>query len=109
MVGDSLRNQFGPYFDQEDPQVPILGMIADSDQSADYELDAAAVFACERGYLVVEVSGCSCWPDRGGTTQTHCPEKADVDKCLSGRWPGLLADCQEVRWEVRKPVTEATP
>jgi len=91
-----------PYFDQESPEIPITGMIADLDCSQPYELDAAAVFkAVSAGYLVVFVSGCSCWPDRGSTTQTICKRKSDVDKVLRNGWHELLDKCQSQGW---KPV-----
>ena len=49
-------NKFSPYFDQEKPQISLLGMIASLDVSPSYELDAAAVFiAVDRKYLVVFV------------------------------------------------------
>jgi hypothetical protein len=90
-----------PYFEQEPPQVPIVGMIADLDLSKPYELDAAAVFdAGVRGYLVVFVSGCSCWPYRGGTEQSVCPTKIDVDRTLQGPYRELLQLCQDAGWRV---------
>jgi hypothetical protein len=95
-------NDFAPYFDQEDPQVPVTGMIADLDDSHPWELDSAAVFKAAKGYLVVIVSGCSCWPDRGTTRQTVCPRKSDVDKALSGNWRELLDKRQSVSWKVTK-------
>lgn len=88
-----------PYFDQEPPQVPIVGMIADFDDSPSYELDARALFKTARGYLLVEVSGCSCWPDRGGTTQTYFTRKADADKALAP-WPQLKDAVQAADWKV---------
>jgi len=63
---------FAPYFDQEPPQVPVIGLIADQSSSIAYELDAMAVFKSRPGYLVVHISGCSCWPCAGTTTQWHC-------------------------------------
>lgn len=91
---------FSPYFDQESPECHIDGMIADFDKSAPYELDAAAVFKCGHRYLVVEVSGCSCWLDSGSTSQTVCATIADVDKALLGTWPELLSLCQNAKWQV---------
>lgn len=89
----------GPYFDQEGPEKTTTRKIADLDLSPSYELDAAAVFACDPdGYLVVFVSGCSCWPDRGGTTQHICPTKADVDRVLTEQWRPLLQKCQDAGW-----------
>jgi len=92
--------QYSPFFDQEEPQLPIDGLIASGDMSAHYELDAAAVFKAQHRYLVVFVSGCSCWPDRGGTYQAVCESKVDVDRELAGRWPALAASCQANNWEV---------
>jgi hypothetical protein len=90
---------FSPYFDQERPEIEIVGMIADRDCSRSYELDAAAVFKVKTtGYLVVFVSGCSCWPNRGTTTQVICKRKSDVDKALTG-WSELLDDCQANKWK----------
>ena len=88
-----------PYFDQESAQIPVLGMIADSDYSHPYELDAVAVFKASKGYLVVEVSGCSCWPDRGSTVQTVCHTKSDVDRAI-GRYPDLIDKVQSAKWKV---------
>lgn len=98
------ENKFAPFFDQESPQVPLVGIIAWADHSEPYELDAAAVFKAERGYLVVKVSGCSCWPDRGTTQQTVCPHKIDVDRALVhqwGNWSDVIGMCQTNDW---KPV-----
>ena len=95
---------FSPYFDQEEPQIEVTAMIADLDTSRPYELEAAAVFAVKSGgYLVVFVSGCSCWPYMGSTTQTICKRKSDVDKELRGNWHELLDKCQSQNW---KPVKE---
>lgn len=90
------------YFQQEPPDRPVMGMIADYDVSQPYELDAAAVFKCEgRGYLVVIVSSCSCWPDMGSTHQEYCQNRAAVDNVLRGEWAGLLDLCQQKNWKVR--------
>jgi len=91
---------FDPFFDQEPPVCPITGMIASVDHSPSWELDAAAVFQAHAQYLVVIVSGCSCWPDMGNTIQRICPTKADVDKALSGQYRDLLQKCQDANWEV---------
>jgi hypothetical protein len=88
-----------PFFDQEAPQVELLGMISSDDCSEPYELGACAVFKAKQGWLVVEVSGCSCWPDRGWTSQSVCPRKTDVDKVLRGKWSGLLDACQAKDWK----------
>jgi hypothetical protein len=96
--------QFDPFFDQESPTCPIDGMIASIDNSEPYELDAAAVFRSGRHYLVVFVSGCSCWPDRGSTDQRVCSTKADVDKALSGNYRDLLQKCQDANWKVTQAV-----
>ena len=92
---------YSPYFDQEEPEAEIVGMIAEQDDSEPYELYAAAVFKTKRGYLVVFVSGCSCWPDRGSTEQILCPRKVDVDRALSGRG-GLIEKCQSASWKATK-------
>lgn len=89
----------GPFFDQEGPQGDIVGMIASMDISEPYEIDECAIFLCRDGeYLVVFVSGCSCWPDRGGTTQHLCPEKSDVDRVLTQEYRSLLQKCQDANW-----------
>ena len=99
-----------PYFDQEQPQAPIVGLIADSDKSEPYELDAMAVFKLKgKGFLVVHVSGCSCWPDRGGTTQTICNRKTDVEKAVRD-FDSLLVDkLQQVSWKVQKKEVVNSP
>lgn len=89
-----------PFFDQESPIVDVVGIIAYLDVSEPYELDAAAVFKAKKGYLVVFVSGCSCWPDRGYTEQAICPRIVDVDRKLRGRWSELLDKCQARNWKV---------
>lgn len=93
---------YSPFFDQEEPQVEVLGMIASEDISPSWELDACAVFKAKKGYLVVFVSGCSCWPDRGSTSQHVCARKSEVDKILRGQWSGLLDDCQRKEWKADK-------
>ena len=92
--------EFTPFFDQEPPEVFLLGLIASMDKSEPYKLDAGAVFKAKKGYLVVFVSGCSCWPGRGMTNQIHCHTKADVDKHLTGEWTELLDKCQVAKWKV---------
>ena len=86
---------YSPFFDQEQPEIEVDGMIASVDHSEPYELDAQAVFKSGHRFLVVEVSGCSCWPDRGITTQTVCTEKSEVDRIV---WPELLQACQDAHW-----------
>lgn len=94
---------YGYFFNQEEPERPILGMIAEEDQSAPYELDAKAVFAVDPvGFLVVEVSGCSCWPDRGSTTQTYCEDRIAVHRCIGEGWKSLYEECQTRDWKVQK-------
>ena len=98
-------DQFSPFFDQEGPEVKIDGLIASMDDSPSWELDAKAVFKAGRHYLVVEVSGCSCWPDRGGTTQTVCHTRSDVDRVLTDKWRNLIQQCQNANWKVTEPVS----
>ena len=98
---------YSPYFDRESPQIPIVGMIADLDISPSYELNAMAVFKAKIGYLVVSVSGCSCWPDRGGTEQTTCRRKSDVDKKLTGDFRELLDKCQAKNWKPDKSKSDS--
>jgi hypothetical protein len=91
-----------PFFDQEQPQANIRGMIASVDKSPAYELDAAAVFdTTDHQFLVVFVSGCSCWPDRGSTTQHICARIVDVDRLLAGEWSELKEKCQANGWDSR--------
>lgn len=89
--------QFSAFFDQEDPQIKVDGMIASVDHSRPYELDAQAVFKAGHRFLVVDVR-CSCWPDRGSTTQTICTEKSEVDKIV---YRDLLQACQDANWECK--------
>ena len=88
------------YFDQEEPIAEILGLIADFDLSEPYELNAKAVFKAKRGYLLVEVSSCSCWPDMGSTHQQLFFRKSDLDRELTGEWCSLLEKCQQADWKV---------
>jgi hypothetical protein len=74
-----------PWFDQESPDIEVLELIAEEDNSQPYELDATAVFRAVNGkFLVVYVSGCSCWPSRGSTSQSVCHTPTEVDRALSG-------------------------
>lgn len=74
-----------PWFAQESPDIEVLELIAEQDDSEPYELNAAAVFRAVNGkFLVVFVSGCSCWPDRGSTTQIICHTPVEVDRALQG-------------------------
>lgn len=97
---------YEPYFAQQQPERPIVGMIADLDLSRPYELDAIAVFkAAPRGYLVVSVSGCSCWPASGSTCQIYCADKVAVARAIADRgsqFATLLDKCQSARWRVTK-------
>lgn len=99
-----VMRQFDPFFDQEEPECSIQGMVASVDVSEPYELDAAAVFRAGRNYLVVIVGGCSCWPDLGATTQQICKTKSEVDRMLTGRYRSLLQKCQDAKWKVTEPV-----
>lgn len=100
--------EYSPYFDQGQPEIPVSGLIADLDMSQPYELDALAVFKAKgKGYLVVAVSGCSCWPDRGSTSQRTCNTKTDVQKAIrefSGYtdFAELLDKLQAVSWRVQE-------
>lgn len=97
---------YSPFFDQEAPEVEVKGMIASLDISQPYELDAVAIFkATGHGYLVVSVSGCSCWPDRGGTSQEYCSTKKKAEDAIktlgwSGSFLPLLEKVQLVGWKV---------
>lgn len=73
----------GPWFDQWQPECQPVSLLAEGDWSQPYELDAGAVFACADGrFLVVCVSGCSCWPDRGSTVQRVCNDAAERDRAM---------------------------
>jgi len=73
----------GPWFDQEKPECPPVSLLVEGDWSAPYELYAGAVFACADGrFLVVGVSGCSCWPDGGSTVQRVCNDVAERDRAM---------------------------
>jgi hypothetical protein len=101
-----MYDNFSPYFDQEEPEIEITGMIASLDQSASYELDAIAVFkAKSRRYLVVHVSGCSCWPDRGSTYQQVCENKTKVQEAIRQfseytDFAGIMDALQAASWKV---------
>lgn len=87
----------GPYFDQEQPECEPIALLAEGDWSEPYEMDAGAIFACADGrFLVVAVSGCSCWPDYGSsTTQRVCGDAAERDRAareLFGDRAGELLD-----------------
>ena len=91
--------EFSPYFDQN-PTLsrPVKRMVVDADCSPPYELDASALFELENGaYVVIHVSGCSCWPDRGYTTvyEAKTAEQAIADAIKGERYadsPRALKD-----------------
>ncbi len=95
--------EFAPFFDQTMPERPIVGMIASDDLSESYELDACGVFEVkDGGFLVVNVSGCSCWPDMGSTDQTYCEDRVGVHRVLGTKWSRLYTSCQNAGWQVRQ-------
>lgn len=57
------------YFLDQAPELPspIVCKLLEADESPTWELDAAALYRLESGYAVIYLSGCSCWPDCGGT------------------------------------------
>jgi hypothetical protein len=60
-----MQSYYGTYFSQEPPILELERLIAEYDCSEEYELDAVAVFKTkteDHPFLVVWVSGCSCWP-----------------------------------------------
>jgi hypothetical protein len=78
-----MREFDGPWFDQEKPECQPVALLAEGDWSEPCEMDAGAVFACADGkFLVVAVSGCSCWPDRGSTQQRVCHDEAERDRVM---------------------------
>ena len=97
-----MSKEYPPFTDQDKLERPVLGLIAEIDVSQPYELDAVGVFAVDpEGYLVVNVGGCSCWPDRGSTEQTFCPDKAAVDRAITGEYRPLLDDLQKREGKVQ--------
>lgn len=98
------REEYGPFFDQEEPELPIRGLIDSMDNSGSYELNACGVFdTTNHKFLVVFVSGCSCWPDRGSTDQIVCDRIVDVDRALANtEFSGLKDKCQQSGWDSRE-------
>ena len=106
-MGQEMRRKNSPYFDQDDPERPIVEQLASLDRSEPYGLYAAAVYSVEpSGHLVVYVSGCSCWPDRGNTTQVYCATRADLDREITEPWRDLLDQCQ-AKWSTETPAHPA--
>ena len=70
------------------------------------ELDACTVFkAKNRKYLVVRVSGCSCWPSKGTTTQIICNNKQEVDReLISCGYSELIDKLQLCEWKITKKI-----
>ena len=107
---DDLETTFCPYFDQEQPQCEIVGMIADEDLSDLCWLEAQSVFECNGGrYSVVHVFGNSLWPDtqyNNTTSQTVCTSISEVDQSVgSGEessWSGLIERCQSANWKATR-------
>lgn len=105
-----MKKEFtlSPYFVQEEPQIPVIGLIADLDKSPSYKLDAIAVYKAKgHGYLVVHVSGCSCWPYYGGTDQRVCNNKTDVQRAIRefssyNDFADLLDMLQDRQWKIQK-------
>jgi hypothetical protein len=107
----SAVRHVSPWFDQEPPERPIVGFVASLDISPSWELDAMAVFRVTgRGYLVVHVRGCSCWPLYGDTVQMYAPTVAEAERTIRRLWDGdadakaaaaeLVLRCQRARWRI---------
>jgi hypothetical protein len=104
-----------PWFDQEPPEHPIAGLVALLDISPSWELDAMAVFrVAGRGYLVVHVRGCSCWPLYGATVQMYAPTVTEAERAIRRLWDEdadakaaaaeLVLRCQSARWRITRPI-----
>ncbi len=60
---------FGSFLDQS-PTIssPPARLLADTNVSEPYEVDEHGILLLENGsFAYIAISGCSCWPDRGGT------------------------------------------
>ena len=87
---------FGSYFDQEEPEIEVIGLIADLDINIGSDVESVGVFkAKNRKYLIVYICGCSCWPDKGITTQFICNTKVEVDRILRKNWAELRDKFQQ--------------
>lgn len=63
-----MLTEYGSFFDQENPPVPVVECVAEYDASGPYEVDSGAIFKTQDGkFIGVTISGCSCWPGRGST------------------------------------------
>jgi hypothetical protein len=106
-----MTEHVSPWFDQQPPERPITGLVAFLDISPSWELDAMAVFrVAGRGYLVVHVRGCSCWPTYGDTVQVYAPTIAEAERAIHRLWDEdadakaaaaeLVLRCQHARWRI---------
>lgn len=98
--------ELGPYFEQEQPIVPITGLIAELGLSRPSGVAAAAVCKVGRQYLVVEVSGDYDWPYAGITKQQIRNTRQQVRESLSPEFAGLFERCGTANWGVTKPLRE---
>jgi hypothetical protein len=65
-----VREMYKYSFFAQEPELSAepIQVLAEIDESASYEIDMFAVFKLANNrYAYIAVSGCSCWPDRGGT------------------------------------------
>lgn len=103
------NRQFGNFFDQEpDMSADAVKLLASTDMSAPYEVDEHGIFLLANGkFAYVAISGCSCWPDRGGTEVIEAdslPELQEKVKFTDGEYSrGLgLASWQALIQEATK-------
>lgn len=55
-----MLKEYGNFFDQKDPPVPVVECVAEYDASEPYEVDEGAIFKTEDGQFIgVTIGGCS--------------------------------------------------
>jgi hypothetical protein len=55
-----MLTNYGSFFDQEEPPVPVIECVSEYNNSEPYEVDQSAIFKTEDGrYIGVVISGCS--------------------------------------------------
>jgi len=82
-----VSESFGSFLDQ-DPELSAkpLRLLADTDISQPWEVDEHGIFLLANGkYAYIGISGCSCWPDRGGTDVEEADSLEELhDKVAAG-------------------------
>ena len=70
-----MTGDYHYFFDQEEPPYPAKRLLASYGGYESYELDEWGIIELQNdSIMLVHVSGCSCWPDRGMTWSDVYPD-----------------------------------